>query len=79
MKHKPVDRMIVTLKDIQHHYNLGLVDLDDRFFPYEDVKSAVEGLKNELKDFKDKNPSLDTWVHSEILRMIDKWFKDVIR
>ena len=40
------------------------------------LKSAVEGLKDELEDFKDKNPSLDTWVYSEILRMIDKWFKD---
>ena len=39
------------------------------------LKSAVEGLKDELEDFKDKNPSLDTWVYSEILRMIDKWFK----
>ncbi|RKY01506.1 MAG: hypothetical protein DRP55_04185 [Spirochaetes bacterium] len=24
------------------------------------LKSAVEGLKDELEDFKDKNPSLDT-------------------
>ena len=39
------------------------------------IKFAVEGLKNELEDFKDKNPSLDTWVYSEIVKFIDKWFE----
>ncbi|MHA1865411.1 MAG: hypothetical protein ACTSWZ_02800 [Candidatus Heimdallarchaeaceae archaeon] len=47
------------------------------FYP-KDVKSAVEGLKQELTSFMEKNPAFEMWVYRRVVKMIKKWFKDVI-
>ena len=40
-----------------------------------DIKQAVEGLKKEITKFQTQNPAFDTWVYSEVMKLIDKWFE----
>ena len=58
----------------------------DTFFWKEDVKSAVEGLKQEIiEDFSNENDDLTDYemtenaVRKDILKLIDKRFEDVIK
>jgi len=57
-------------------WNLPFTELD--VFDYSSVKSAVEGLKQELTSFMEKNPAFETWVYRRVMKIIDKWLQDVI-
>ena len=56
-------------------------------FLFDDVKSAVEGLKQDMIDMFDTAKKIEdtiwydefTTLFDEIIFRIDKWFKDVIK
>ena len=63
-------------------FNFPFIELD--YFEFDDVKSAVMGLKTELDTWFDVNQ--DSWesgyvyrhLKKRVFEIIDKWFKDVI-
>ena len=71
LKDKKVD-ILPTRKLVYNNY-YGFL------FYTNDVKQAIKGLKKEIKSFKKHNPSFDKWIYSEIMTLIHKWFKDVIK
>lgn len=62
-----------TFKQLQKEYNRGLIDLDDRFFEYEEIKQMdlkairfVKHIENHLKSFgKEMNP--EQKIHSKVM------------
>jgi len=70
MKHEPLKNKMIMFKTPWKEQCFG--------FEENSVKSAVEGLKQELTSFMEKNPALETWVYRRVMKMIDRWFEDVI-
>ena len=57
-------------------WNLSFTELD--CFLYSDVRSAVLGLKNELRDRRISLGLFDE-QYNMIFKLIDRWFEDVLK
>jgi len=58
---------------MEHHETTGPTPIKDIWFHFDDVESAVKGLK---KDLKKSTPWGDVGI--ELCELVDKWFADVI-
>ena len=87
MKSEPLENkrkdVIVYLDDIDNSCNYDFKNSEDgEIFMFDDVKSAVMGLKTELDTWFDVNQ--DSWesgyvyphLKKRVFEIIDKWFKD---
>ena len=79
MKHEPLkNKRIDMIYEDRRGIFCGLSIISDdngEFFKFDDVKSAVDGLKKELK-YKYKT---DFISYDMIIQLVDKWFEDVIK
>jgi len=59
-------------------WNLSFTELD--CFLYDDVRSAVEGLKNDIREVSCYRECVDDTVVcvDDVFELIDKWFGDVL-
>ena len=79
MNHEPLKNKTYPFIELLKDYEELVIAKQDKFVYEGHVKSAVEGLKQELTSFMEKNPALETWVYRRVMKMIDKWFEDVIK
>ena len=59
------------------HYDVFCGDKLCFFFFYDDVRSAVEGLKHDIKT-KDLEADNKEDAIKKMRKLVDKWFEDVI-
>jgi len=91
LKNKRIDVMYEDFRGVFGGLSI-ISDDNGEFFKFDDVKSAVEGLKKRLLEHREKlseymykreydegykDGCLDTYT--VCLKLIDKWFEDVIK
>ena len=75
-KQKQEDEMKKEPLKNKHHFGDELLESGDRYYTEEDIKSAMEWLKEALKSYKGKVDEYDTEMRF-VFEKIDKAFPDL--